>query len=509
LLGLKPKLSHNIKSLNLGKSQSQIKLKVMFQHRFNYRIALFLLFLVFYSCNRPKPTTKNTNLPVIVGKNGTETSVKGTIKNNANSEIYFYHPQYNDTAQIHGDNTFLFRFNLTTPAYFNLNTHKKSLQLFVSPGDSITLVFDTNDIFNTVDFSGTGAIPNQYLKSKYQLLLQQAIPLEHLYNQSVRPFRHLVDSFYVVQKIHLQDFSQKHRGLSEAFMQKELAALKYDRATKLMEYPKSSSYAHKIKPEYFNFLNKLNVNDSSLIHQYEFKTFLKAFVEYYASEKLAAQGNKNYSPVDYTLAKMQTLVQKIESPAIRNQWLFTILNQHIKYYGYKNTELLFEFYSLQNTNKALKQKLLEPFEKYRQLKNNKNVSALELETKNGQTITLNTFKGKYIYIDVWATWCMPCRKEAPYFEALKQKYSHKNVVFVSVSVDRDKKDWLEYISFKNMHYNQYRVKDADAFLNEFMIKTIPHYILINPRGEIEQPIAPRPTEKNEKWLKDLPDKPTA
>lgn len=480
----------------------------------NFRFYLLIVFVLslssfFQGCGSPEPSNKKTNIPPLVDKKGEKTIVYGNVNNYEQNTIYLYHPQYKDTALLNLNGSFEFQFKLNKAAYFNLNTPSKSLQLFITPGDSLKINFSAHDIFNTVTFSGNGALANNYLKSKYHLMLDQAIPLVHLYDQPVDPFRHVVDSFYVVQKIHLENFAKKNPGLSRAFVDSEKLALTYDRATKLMEYPKSSPYAHEIKPGYFKFIDKLNINDSTLLHRFEFKTFLKAFIEYYASEKLKASKNENYSPVDYTLAKMQTIVQKIKSPAIKNQWLFNVLDQHIKYYGYKNTEMLFKVYGLQNTNPWLKNKLQEPFEKYQQLKSNKNVSGIEIITETGHVTTLGQFKDQYIYIDVWATWCLPCRKEAPYFKALKEKFSHKKIAFISISVDDKKTDWKEYLAAKNMHDNQYWVSNKNLFFNEFMIKTIPHFILINPQGEIEQPIAPRPSEENHQWLSNLPDKPAS
>ena len=54
---------------------------------------------------------------------------------------------------------------------------------------------------------------------------------------------------------------------------------------------------------------------------------------------------------------------------------------------------------------------------------------------DGKEVSLEQFKGKYVVIDVWASWCQPCKQEFPNLKKLEEKYKDKNVVFVSISSD--------------------------------------------------------------------------
>ena len=60
---------------------------------------------------------------------------------------------------------------------------------------------------------------------------------------------------------------------------------------------------------------------------------------------------------------------------------------------------------------------------------------------NGKTLSLKDFNGKYLYIDVWATWCGPCKKEIPFLKELEKKFEGKNITFLSLSTDQNKTDW--------------------------------------------------------------------
>ncbi len=64
---------------------------------------------------------------------------------------------------------------------------------------------------------------------------------------------------------------------------------------------------------------------------------------------------------------------------------------------------------------------------------------------NGKEVSLSDLKGKYVYIDVWATWCGPCRYELPHLKELEKKMHGKKIVFVSISCDKDKAAWEKMV----------------------------------------------------------------
>ena len=67
------------------------------------------------------------------------------------------------------------------------------------------------------------------------------------------------------------------------------------------------------------------------------------------------------------------------------------------------------------------------------------------ENTAGEAVSLSSFKGSLVYVDVWATWCGPCKAEIPYLKTLEQDYHEQNIVFLSVSVDTNKDQWLKMV----------------------------------------------------------------
>ena len=118
---------------------------------------------------------------------------------------------------------------------------------------------------------------------------------------------------------------------------------------------------------------------------------------------------------------------------------------------------------------------------------------------NGGTSSLADFKGSYVYIDVWATWCVPCVYEIPFLEKVEKQFEGKNIKFVSISVDqkKDEQKWRNMIKDKNMHGIQLLADNADQsqFMTDYYIFGIPRFILLDPNGNIVNYDAPRPSEE--------------
>ncbi len=117
----------------------------------------------------------------------------------------------------------------------------------------------------------------------------------------------------------------------------------------------------------------------------------------------------------------------------------------------------------------------------------------------GGTTSLDDFKGQYVYIDVWATWCSPCKREIPFLEAFEKEYHDKNIAFVSISIDREKDYayWRQMITDKNMEGIQL-IADKDfksEFIKEYRAMGVPRFILLDPQGNIVDSHAPRPSKK--------------
>jgi thiol-disulfide isomerase/thioredoxin len=111
---------------------------------------------------------------------------------------------------------------------------------------------------------------------------------------------------------------------------------------------------------------------------------------------------------------------------------------------------------------------------------------------------ISRYKGKVVYVDIWASWCGPCRAQAPAYQALKTKFAPDSVVFLSISIDAEPKDWTDALSDlgEASDPNNFLLLDGHhSGLNATLkIKGVPRYVLIDRSGKMVDKDAPFPSD---------------
>ena len=120
----------------------------------------------------------------------------------------------------------------------------------------------------------------------------------------------------------------------------------------------------------------------------------------------------------------------------------------------------------------------------------------DFENYKGGTTSLDDLKGKFVYIDVWATWCGPCKQQIPFLKKIEDQYHGKNIEFVSISTDRKNKydTWKKMIVDRQMGGIQLYAGNNNTFSRDYQINSIPRFILVDPEGNIVDADAPRPSD---------------
>ena len=128
----------------------------------------------------------------------------------------------------------------------------------------------------------------------------------------------------------------------------------------------------------------------------------------------------------------------------------------------------------------------------------KQSAGFDYENHKGGKSKLEDFKGNYVYLDIWATWCGPCRAEIPSLKKIEEKYHGKNITFISISVDTDKdhEKWKKFVTDKELGGVQlFADKNwMSDFIQAYGINSIPRFILIDPKGNVVSADANRPSD---------------
>lgn len=123
------------------------------------------------------------------------------------------------------------------------------------------------------------------------------------------------------------------------------------------------------------------------------------------------------------------------------------------------------------------------------------LSAFEFADREGKTVKLGDLKGKYVYIDVWSTGCLPCKQEIPHLEKLEQAMATDDIVFVSISLDKNNDVWQKFIREKNMGGLQLIADKGfkHPFCGTMGMKGIPQFMLLDRDCKVINFNAKRPS----------------
>ena len=459
-------------------------------------LTIFISFLVLFSCNVEK-----SNKIVLSGK-----------VENLNGELHLEGGGLNLKCTPSENGLFKFSSNLSLPNYIILKSDNSEVLMFLFPGDSININFDDRNWISTVQYSGDLINEQIYLRDYSKLYNSVADTFDATKYYSLEPdeFLKAVNSY----KQLFLDRLNKHDKLDNEFKGFENQRILYIWSWDKNTYPKNHFiYTRKLAQlpaDYFDYLKDINLNDTTLMQLTDYTDFLKTYVDVQYFIKVQDQEDKGTDRFLKTKIKLEVIDKTFHATKIRNYLFSDIFSSQIDELAIDSIDLI-KFDSL-CTNKELKEFVSAKYKVISSLVKGQPAAKFKLLAQDKKTISLDDFKGKYLYIDFWSLYCAPCLREMPYFNELVKDFQGKNISFLSICVagaihSNELEQWKKIMLEKKLLGTQIWLdKDqSELIMKDFKITAEPTYILIDKEGRLIDPRALNPSENVKDVLLNLKD----
>ncbi|MDC7995641.1 TlpA family protein disulfide reductase [Altibacter sp. HG106] len=396
------------------------------------------------------------------------------------------------TLEINEDGSFESTFTIEQGYYF-FEYGRNSAYLYLSPKDALSVFFDAKDFENTLRFEGRGAERNNYLVLKSKIDKEVTGNLEAFYKVGESAYLENLSALQDKQLEALETFA-----VEPFFRKAETKSLEYERLLNIQNYASNYEFylGEEITPsqQFFTPLDNLNLNDQE---DYMTHPYYHYLVNAIWNKRIEAEPD-----VDGMLEVLKKVPSRDLALSLINGFYSKISNKEGRAKDY--LDLIKRVVTHQPFIEA-SEKRYEEVMASEGLQTGDPSPNFRFEDAEGNTVALSDLRGSYVYIDVWATWCAPCIKQVPYLKELETRYHQKNIIFVSISVDKEalKGTWKKMISDKELGGLQLFADNSfdSDFMNAYAVNSIPRFILIDPDGNIVDAEAPRPSfEKTRKRL---------
>jgi len=392
----------------------------------------------------------DSNLVVITGK----------ITNPIGESVFFENRDTIFSTTINESGAFEISFKLDSARYLSFNHGVEHTAMYVKPGDIIDLSIDTKYFDETIKYEGSPA--SSFLAKKFLWRTTSDFTGNEYYLGSPEDYKAFLDN----QKQLL--FEELDAFGDSAFINNEKKDIEYT----LARYANRKKEFEEWVEDYGKDVRMFLAQENELDKKYDFENA----IDLVDSSEFTTMINEHYDSINFLLGKVtnEDYVKEVKKNIERNK-----------------IRLLTKKTNIDNVPKKGEPAIVFTY-----------------PDRDGHEYSLSDFKGKLVYIDIWATWCGPCVREFPASKDLEQEYRDKNVSFVGISIDQYKDKWLRMVDEKELGGVQLWAGDLwesdvlEGIAKDYAIYGIPRYLLFSAEGRVISTNAPRPSSAGIKNLLD-------
>lgn len=368
------------------------------------------------------------------------------------------------------------------PGYAAVKYGRAAIPVYMEPGKSFDVALKMENRRITPVFTGEGAKKNDYLNSP-------------VFHEGYPDFKTEENAFITA----LEERESKllahldSMGFETTFNQlekKRIHALVYSALAMWPSYYPYYAQVENFKPSdrYYEVLNAALLEEEALLGLSAYQEFVARIIE-----TMAYRDMTDYDGLTFVKNELDYLQKNFKSPKIQEFFVDEFLTTYVSHSGVDQLGELASVYDEKVTSPEKKAAFQELCERWEKISKGKPSPAFKYMDINDKEVSLADLAGKYVYIDVWATWCGPCRGELPHLKELEHQFKGKNIAFVSISCDQDKEAWKKMVNSEKLEGIQLHTGGDREFMQAYMISGIPRFILLDREGKIISADMTRPS----------------
>ena len=446
------------------------------------RLSLLLITILLFSCN------KKLDYAIL----------SGTVHNNPAETILVRGNGFEAKIPIDANGSFSDTLRLKKDGLYDLFVGRERTGIYLENGKNLAVNLNADQFDESLDYSGDLGSINNYLAQKF-LWNEHNLDYKELFSLDEEAFHKKLDWFQSEM-----DSLYTSKNISNVNFKKLLAEEEsYSRAALIENYRDAHRYFtgvedYQVGSNFYDPLKDINFKDTTAYrNSVAYQDLLEAHFNRLVNEETYESGDNNH-----TLLFLKKVDSSLPNGYAKDQLMYNYLQ-----FGLKPDESLEESYSIyknSNPNAENFQKLTDHYNILKNLTAGNVSPTFDYENHKGGTTSLEALKGKYVYIDVWATWCGPCLREIPFLKEVEKEFGNKDIEFVGISIDEPKNydKWKTMVTEKDLVGTQLMSDNNwnSKFVKNYAILGIPRFILINPEGKIVAADAPRPSDPELKRL---------
>ena len=421
------------------------------------------------------------------------TVFSGKIENANADKVLLEGQGMKEEITIQADGTFVDTMETAKSGFYTFSMGRAKTDMYLKAGTSLSVDLDAKDFVASMKYTGDAAVENHYLVAKTLNVTKMQGNYRNLFMLEEADFKAKLEGIKTSNEGALNALE----GADAAFVKTEMENLKYDYYAPMTDYEgmrkrvtKDENFkaSEDFLPTELKDIQYDNVevyNASSSYRNMAFGAILTPIFE-------DLEDFSSLTPADLSA------IESIKIPELKEQIVNYLAKMALSPSNPNLTEL-FNFFKSNSTDEVLIADITANYNQLKDLMKGKpSPTFSNYENHKGGVTSLSDLKGKYVYIDVWATWCGPCKREIPSLKKVEKDFHNKNIAFVSTSIDvataHDK--WSAMVKNEELGGIQL-IADKDwksQFVQDYGIQGIPRFILVDPEGNIVSADAPRPSD---------------